>query len=267
MLDAFRAEARAWLEANAEQRRGARDGSNGLREVSWDAECEYFERCRTWQRTLFDGGWAGITWPVEHGGRGGMVAEAASLNQEQASFDASSGFLAVLDHRARRADLCWPTAPPEQCGALPPTPAPRRRGVVPAVQRARRGVDLANLRTARSVTATRGRRRSEGVESGARYGDWGILLGDGRRRAEASRHHVLARRMQTPGIDVRPLRQITGATHFNEVFLEDVRVPYGEHRRRDDAGWARSSRRSQTIRADRRHDGARAPTRLPWSCS
>src|SRR5437016_11312442 len=62
--------------------------------------------------------------------------------------------------------------------------------------------------------------------SGAHYSDWAVLLT--RTDVSAPKHRGITYflvDMRTPGIDVRPLRQITGAAHFNEVFLTDVRIP------------------------------------------
>jgi alkylation response protein AidB-like acyl-CoA dehydrogenase len=241
-LDAFRAEARAWLADHAEPRRGVTDWSNGPRDASWDAECEYFERCRAWQRTLFDGGWAGIKWPVEHGGRVGTPAEAIAFAQEQAHFDVSSGFLAST------IALVGPTllahAAPEQCTRFL---RPLLRGDEVWCQlfsEPGAGSDLANLRTS-AVIDRSPEGRSELVvngqtvwTSGARHADFAILLV--RTDPTAPKHQgitYLLVDMTTPGIDIRPLRQITGAAHFNEVFLSDVRVPIAHVVGEVNAGW------------------------------
>ena len=83
---AFRAEARAWLEAHADPK-----GDGDPWEVSGFPDEEqahaYFERGRAWQRTLADHGWAGLTWPVEYGGRGGP-AWLRSAGRSSASGDA-----------------------------------------------------------------------------------------------------------------------------------------------------------------------------------
>jgi alkylation response protein AidB-like acyl-CoA dehydrogenase len=229
-LDAFRADARTWLEAHAEPRRGTGDWSNGPRDASWEAECEHFERCRAWQRTLFDGGWAGITWPVEHGGRGGTPAQSVAFSQEQARFDVSSGFLASTIALVGPTLLAHGTA--EQCARYLP---PLLRGDEVWCQlfsEPGAGSDLANLRTAAARdTSPEGRDELivDGQKvwtSGARHADFAILLA--RTDPDAPKHRgitYLLVDMRTPGIDVRPLQQITGAAHFNEVFLTGVRVP------------------------------------------
>ena len=82
---AFRAEARAWLEAHARRRTGtAADWSRGPGHTP-DAERAYHERCRAWQATLFDGGWAGIAWPRAYGGRGGSAAEEILFAEDRKS--------------------------------------------------------------------------------------------------------------------------------------------------------------------------------------
>jgi alkylation response protein AidB-like acyl-CoA dehydrogenase len=229
-LDDFRAEARSWLGAHAELRTGASDWSNGPRDASWDAECEYFERCRAWQQTLFDGGWAGITWPVEHGGRGGTAAQAIAFNQEQARFDVSSGFLASTIALVGPTLLAHGT--PEQCARYLPPLLRGEEAWCQLFSEPGAGSDLANLRASAS-RATSPDGRDELVvngqkvwTSGARHADFAILLV--RTDRDAPKHRgitYLLVDMTSPGIEIRPLRQITGAAHFNEVFLTDVRVP------------------------------------------
>ena len=234
---AFRAEARDWLEANAELRRGDGDWSNGPADSSDVAELEYFERCRAWQRTRFDGGWAGITWPVEFGGRGGTAWESVVFDQEQARFDVTSGFLAstigmvgpvlmasgTVEQQARflrpllRGDEAW-------CQLFSEPDA---------------GSDLANLSTRAE------RDGDEFVVNGQKVWtsnvhrcDWAILLA--RTSPDAPKHRGITfflLDLRTPGVDIRPLRQITGTAHFNEVFLGDVRIPARNVVGGVDRGW------------------------------
>jgi acyl-CoA dehydrogenase len=221
---AFRAEARAWLDAHAIPKGHPDDFSLGMWTGAYD-EDTYIARCQDWQRTLYDGGWAGITWPKEHGGRGGKAIEQVIFGQEQANYGVSSGALMISigmagptilahgsdDQKARflgpllRGDELW-------CQLFSEPGA---------------GSDLAGL-TTRAV-----RDGDEWVVNGQKVwtsspdrARWGMLLA--RTDPDAPRHRgigyfLLA--MDTPGIDVRPLRQMTGESHFSEVFLDDVRVP------------------------------------------
>ena len=236
-LERFRVEARAWLGDHASLRRGAGDWSNGPRDATWEAETEYFERCRAWQRTLFDAGWAGITWPRSYGGRGGSAAEAVAFNQEQARFDVSSGFLASTIALVGPTLIAHGTE--DAACPLPPAAPARRRGVVPALQRAGRRLrprepPHAPVRDGDELVVD----GQKVWTSGARHADHAILLA--RTDLDATKHRgisYLLVDMSTPGIEVRPLRQITGAAHFNEVFLTDVRVPVTNVVGEIDGGW------------------------------
>ena len=94
---ALRAEARAFLEANAELKRGDdRDWSRGNLTLDPAVEEDYHRRIAEWQRTLFDNGWAGITWPKEYGGRGGTPAHSVIFGQEAGEFDVTTGFIGAV---------------------------------------------------------------------------------------------------------------------------------------------------------------------------
>ena len=89
---AFRAEARAWLEAQAPPRTG------DLWRASIADDPEAMAEARRWQARLHAGGWAGITWPVEHGGRGGTMAEAVVFAQAQQRVEVAAGlFMVAID--------------------------------------------------------------------------------------------------------------------------------------------------------------------------
>src|SRR5215510_810048 len=90
---AFRAEARAFLEAHAPAKGSADDFSNGYQTGMPDAELT--QRCKDWQATLAEHGWAGITWPKEYGGRGGTPGQARIFAQEETGYFASAGAFAV----------------------------------------------------------------------------------------------------------------------------------------------------------------------------
>src|SRR4051794_695552 len=85
-LDAFRAGARAWLAGHAPAARARLDAAA-------DDEGR-FAVARSWQAEPFDGGWAGITWPVDCGGRALTALHAQAFAEEQAKFEMTSGFVA-----------------------------------------------------------------------------------------------------------------------------------------------------------------------------
>ena len=93
-LAAFRSEVRDFLDAHAELRRGdERDWSRNGATTDEAVADDYRRRCREWQRTLAEHGWAGLTWPKAFGGRGATPAEQIVFNQELARYDATSGFI------------------------------------------------------------------------------------------------------------------------------------------------------------------------------
>jgi alkylation response protein AidB-like acyl-CoA dehydrogenase len=233
---AFRAEARDWLDAHAIPKGHPHDFSAGLWTDAYDEDA-YVARCRDWQRTLFEGGWAGITWPKAYGGRGGRPIEQVIFNQEQARYGVSSGALMISIGMAGPTVLAHGTDEQRERFL-----APMLRGdelwcqlfSEPAA-----GSDLAGL-------ATRAERDGdEWVVNGQKVwtsspdrARWGMLLA--RSDPDVPKHRGISYfllDMATPGIDVRPLRQMTGETHFSEVFLDDVRIPAGNLLGGEGEGW------------------------------
>ena len=233
---AFRAEARRWLEANATLRHEGKAARVGL-PTDEAAQRSHVDSCRRWQRTLYDGGWAGITWPKAFGGRGGSSVEQMIFSQEEARFEVSAGALSVGLAMVGPTLMAWGT-PTQQDDHL----APMLRGDALWCQlfsEPGAGSDLPSLITRAA------RDGDEYVVNGqkvwtsfAQYANWGILLartgGPGSGRDGISYFLV---DMTTPGIDVRPLRQATGVAHFNEVFLSDVRVPAAHMVGAEGEGW------------------------------
>jgi alkylation response protein AidB-like acyl-CoA dehydrogenase len=229
---AFRREVAAWLKNNATLRTGSGDWSR------LSMHPDYATRCREWQHTLYEGGWGAITWPVEYGGRGDSAWHQAIFNQEAARYDVSVGVFAV------GIGMCGPTL-------IAHGTEEQKQRFLPAMLRGEEvwcqlfsepdaGSDLAGLKT-------RARRDGDVFvvngqkvwTSGAQYSDWGILVA--RTNVDAPKHKgitYLLVDMRTPGIDIRPLRQITGDAHFNEEFLTDVVIPVANVVGVVDGGWA-----------------------------
>jgi len=237
---AFRAEARSWLEANARRKTGDADFARHYHAavVDDDAEAAHVRRCREWQNALYRGGWAGITWPKQYGGRGASPIEAMIFSQEQAAFDVSTGVFSV------GIGMAGPTI------IAHGTEAQKDRWLDPLLRgdtiwcqlfsEPGAGSDLAGLSTRAVRDGDEWVVEGQKVwTSGAHYSDLGILLA--RTDPDAPKHRGITYfvvDMRTPGIEVRPLRQITGRAHFNEVFLTDVRVPHDNVVGDVNGGWA-----------------------------
>lgn len=211
--DRFRAALRAWLDEHPPP------------DVDVAASSEDAAILRSWQRTLYDDGWVGIHWPVEYGGRGASYSQVAIYNEELAR----AGAPPLLGRAG--VSLVGPTLMTHG------TESQRQRWMrrilsgddvwCQLFSEPDAGSDLAAL-------ATRAERRGESYvvtgrkvwSSYARYASWGIALV---RTDPAAPSHkgisMLAIPMDAPGVDIRPLRQITGESEFNEVFLDGVEVP------------------------------------------
>ncbi len=215
---AFRAEARAFLAEHA-----PKDGINTYR-----ADVDEATALRTsgvWQRTLFEHGWAALMWPESAGGRGLGPVEQIIWNQEQTRAGVTQSLymvgvgmvgptLVVHGTSDQKARLLEPILSGEHiwCQLLSEPGA---------------GSDLAGLSTRATADGDEWVVNGQKVwSSGAHYSHFGILLA--RTNPDVPKHQGLtcfACPMSVAGVDVRPLRQITGDAHFNEVFLTDVRIP------------------------------------------
>jgi alkylation response protein AidB-like acyl-CoA dehydrogenase len=233
---AFRAEARAWLDAHAIPKGHPDDFSAGLWTGAYD-EATYIDRCQAWQRTLYDGGWAGITWPKEYGGRGGKAIEQVIFGQEQGRYGVSNGAFMISIGMAGPTILTHGTEEQKE-RFLPPL----LRGDELWCQlfsEPGAGSDLAGLST-RAV-----RDGDEWVVTGQKVwtsspdrARFGMLLA--RTDTSVPKHQGIGYfllDMATPGIEVRPLRQMTGEAHFSEVFLDGVRVPEADMLGGPGDGW------------------------------
>jgi len=227
---AFRADVVTWLSSVAKPRGEGDGAARRFRAKTEAADEANLAEAKAWQRTLVDAGYAGVHWPVEHGGRGLPANLAAIIEQERAHFDVPRNAFMVGIDMAGPTLMAHGTVE-QQARWLPGT----LRGDVVWCQlfsEPGAGSDLASLST-RAVRAT----SPDGAPgwrvtgqkvwtSGAHLADVGMLLA--RTDPDVPKHEgitFLVADMRSPGITVRPLRQIDGAIHFNEVFLDDVWVP------------------------------------------
>ena len=228
---AFRREVREWLAVNVPSQLRGR-GFAATR-----ADRTQVERLREWQRALHKAGYVGIDWPVELGGRGASLVEQIILYEEmsraQAPQPINRGGLSMLgptlmkhgtatqqaQHLARilTAEEIW-------CQGFSEPNA---------------GSDLANLQTRAVLDGDHYVLNGQKVwTSMAHVSDWGFFLV--RTDPAAPKHKGISFilvDMTSPGITIRPLRQITGEAEFNEVFLDNVRVPAANVVGKVNEGW------------------------------
>jgi len=219
---AFRQEVRSWLTEHAKKKEvGQLSSSHSF----YDFDDVFVTDGKAWQRRLFDGGWAGITWPVEFGGRGGDVVQSMIFRQEEAQFDVTSGLFAVA------IGMAGPTlighGNDEQRGRYLPAMLRGEEVWCQLFSEPGAGSDLASLATRAERDGDEWVVNGQKVwSSGAHHADMGILLA--RTDLDLPKHRGITffiLDMKTPGVDVRPLRQMTGGATFDEVFFTDVRVP------------------------------------------
>ena len=209
---AFRAEAKAWLEANVP----SRDELAGLDQIA---------AAKLWQKRKYDAGWACIRWPEEYGGRGASAIEQVIWNQEEGQFATPGSVFGIGQGMAAPTMMAWANEEHKR-KHLPPL-ASGEHIWCQLFSEPAGGSDLAALRT---------RAEKDGDEwvingqkiwtSGAHYSDYGIIVL--RTDPNVPKHKGLSYfflDMKSPGIDIRPIKQISGGANFNEVYFTDVRVP------------------------------------------
>jgi alkylation response protein AidB-like acyl-CoA dehydrogenase len=247
-LDVFRKEAREWLEAHGELRPAvatpADDEDSGF---EWgvgsdnvavfhnrteEQEREALRRAQAWQRTKFDAGYGMLSWPVELGGRGLPMSYVRAWNAEEARF--------VVPDAGE--------LPPTSMGLIAPTvaaygtPEQKARWIKKLMRQDGYACQLFSEPSAgsdlASVTTKAVRDGDEWVlngqkvwTSGARFAQWGLAIT--RHDFDVPKHKGLTAFMvplDAPGVEIRPIRQMSGGACFNEVFLTDVRLRDDVHR-------------------------------------
>ncbi len=215
--ETFRQTVRAWLKENL-PREWKDLGRSDIPRV------ETYELLRTWQRKLYDAGFIGLTWPKEYGGRGLTFMEELIL-QEEIALAKAPPILNVLG-----VGMAGPTiiayGTEEQKKRYPPKILSCEEIWAQGYSEPNAGSDLASLQTRAVKDGEDWVINGQKVwTSFAQVADWMMLLA--RTDPHLPRHKGITYfllDMKLPGITVKPLRQLTGDSEFNEVFFDNVRV-------------------------------------------
>jgi alkylation response protein AidB-like acyl-CoA dehydrogenase len=225
---AFRAELRAWLDANLpEAKRGGRGGAQRFDDPFG----------REWSRMLHEAGYAGLTWPQEYGGAGAPYSFQAILYEEMARAQAPSHVGVIGLGMAGPTIIAHGTD--EQKRA-------HLEKILSAEEIWCQGFSEPDAGSDLAAARTRAERRGDVYvvngqkvwSSFAHIADYCILVT--RSDPDAPRYRNLTYLivdMHAPGVEVRPLRQITGEAEFNEIFFSGVEVPVENRLGEEGEGW------------------------------
>ncbi|TCP50071.1 alkylation response protein AidB-like acyl-CoA dehydrogenase [Tamaricihabitans halophyticus] len=220
----FRARVRAWLAAQATGLTGS--GSDDV-----------VEQAKRFQAALYDAGFAGISWPAEYGGQGKDATLQQVFNEEASGYELpTSPFMIGMG-------MCGPTL--VDLG----TPEQKTRHLRPLLRGEEiwcqlfsepgAGSDVASLQTKAVADGDGWLLNGQKVwTSNAQWADFGAVLA--RTNTDVPKHKGITMfivDMRAPGVEVRPLRDMTGKSPFNEVYFDDVRLPGNAVIGAVDAGW------------------------------
>jgi len=224
----FRAGLRAWIaESLPEEKRGGRGGAQRFEDPF----------LREWSRKLYAAGYAGLTWPQEYGGAGAQPSFQAILYEELAAAQAPP-HVGVIGLGMAGPTIIAHGTPEQKSRYLQPLLAADEIWCQ-GFSEPEAGSDLAAVRT-------RAERRGDVYvvngqkvwSSFAHIADFCILVTQSDPDAPRYRNLTyLLVDMHAPGVEVRPLRQITGEAEFNEIFFTDVEVPVENHLDEEGNGW------------------------------
>ena len=229
--ESFRQQLRTWLAENIPSTH------ESLRHLQPQASAADLQFLKDWQKKVYEDGWTGVSWPKEYGGRGASLIERMIFDEEMAAYKAPA-LMNVLG-----LEIVGPTI------IVHGTEEQKKKHLSHILSgedvwsqgysEPNSGSDLGSLQT-RAV--------EEGdyfVVTGqkvwtslANYADWCLLLV--RTNLDAPKHQGLSALlvdMKSPGVNIQPLRTMTGESEFNEVFFEDVKVPKSQLLGEKDQGW------------------------------
>ena len=229
----FRDQARSWLNQNAKPKTKSGGAILGMP----SSQKDYMQAAKEWQVKKAEAGYAAVTWAKEYGGMGGTSMQSVIYAQEEAKYQVPVGVFEI------GLGMCLPTLMTHG------TEEHRQRYVKPALHGEEIWCQLFSEPAAGSdVAGVRSRVKKDGEDwilngqkvwtSGAHFSDYGIIVA--RSDPSVPKHKGLSfffLDMKSPGIEVRPIRQMSGDSNFNEVFFTDVRIPDSQRLGEIGQGW------------------------------
>ena len=256
----FRALARKWIEANRPDDL-MRDLASADEIKDRDQRtAALVKAAKAWQKKKADAGFACLTWPKEYGGRAATPIQRVIWDQEEGKYGALSGPFAIGQ------GMCGPTvmayASEDQKRRYLPPLASGEEVWCQLFSEPAGGSDLAGLRTRAEKDGDDWIINGQKIwTTGAHFSDYGILIT--RTDPTLPKHKGLTMfflDMKSPGVEVRPIKQASGHSGFNEVYFTNVRIPDAQRLGKVNDGWNVSL---TTLMNERFSIGARLATGVP----
>ena len=220
----FREEASSWLAENAPT-------DDAFRALS------PLEQAKVWQKRKYDAGWACIGWAPDFGGRGASAIEEVIWRQEESQYDLPANFFLIGQGMIGPTLMAW-ASDEDKARFLPPL-ASGEEVWCQLFSEPAGGSDLAALRTRAERDGDDWVINGQKIwTSGAHYSDYGVIVV--RTDPTVPKHAGLSYfyiDMKAPGVEIKPIKQLTGDSDFNEVYFTDVRVSDSQRLGEVGQGW------------------------------
>ena len=220
----FREEASSWLAENAPT-------DEAFRALT------PLQQAKVWQKQKYDAGWACIGWAPEFGGRGASAIEEVIWRQEESQYDLPANFFLIGQGMIGPTLMAW-ASDEDKARFLPPL-ASGEEVWCQLFSEPAGGSDLAALRTRAERDGDDWVINGQKIwTSGAHYSDYGVIVV--RTDPTGPKHKGLSYfyvDMKAPGVEIKPIKQLTGDSDFNEVYFTDVRVSDSQRLGEVGQGW------------------------------
>ena len=220
----FREEASSWLAENAP-----------TDDAFW--ALSPLEQAKVWQKRKYDAGWACIGWAPDFGGRGASAIEEVIWRQEESQYDLPANFFLIGQGMIGPTLMAW--ASDEDKARFLPQLASGEEVWCQLFSEPAGGSDLAALRTRAERDGDDWVINGQKIwTSGAHYSDYGVIVV--RTDPTVPKHKGLSYfyiDMKAPGVEIKPIKQLTGDSDFNEVYFTDVRVSDSQRLGEVGQGW------------------------------